>query len=226
MVVVPETLLGRPRVPDPAGETELIRQLVEAKFRVIESSEIARIRYSTEMGNILKEADIPAMKALASRYGCDIFVAGEAFSELVAAPAGSTGVTARARIEVKAFIVQTGEILAADGTVGGAGDQTPAIAAKTALKNAATEMTHYLVTKIRAAINEGRIPEPVPPPPPPYWLYAVAAGLGLLALVGFVALGLQHRYRMMTLQEKAAQTRQRVDPVLTGQGPSAREKRP
>jgi hypothetical protein len=132
MVVVPETLMGRPRVPDPAGETELIHRLVEANFQVLDASEVALFRYSQEMGHIIKESDTKAMKALCRRYHCDLFIAGDAFSEQVnEQPAHEVvPISARARIEVKAFIVESGEIIAADAAVSGATDQTPAVAGK------------------------------------------------------------------------------------------------
>jgi hypothetical protein len=208
MVVVPETLLGRPRVPDPAGETELIRRFVEANLHVIESSEVAQIRYSQELGQIIKEADIKAMKALCAKYHCDIFVAGEAFSEQVNQTnvRNPSQIVARARIEVKAFIVETGEILAANSAVATGTDYTPAIAGKTALQHAGDNLADYLLSRIKAAINEGRIPtrkEAVEAKAgqevlsreqlwrrqyPPYVLYGV--GGGLMALVFLTVIGL------------------------------------
>jgi len=198
--VVPETLLGRPRVPDPAGETELIRRFVEANLQVIESSEVARIRYSEEMGHIIKEADIKAMKVLCVKHHCDIFVAGEAFSEQANQPtARDPSILARARIEVKAFIVETGEILAANSAVASGTDLTPAIAGKTALQHAADNLADYLLSRIKAAISAGRVPEAKlevsqeelwRQKHAPFFLYAVFGGmmvLGLLVVIGLFA---------------------------------------
>lgn len=199
MVVVPETLLGRARVPDPAGETELIRRLVDAGFLVIESSEVARVRYSSEMGHIIKEADIKAMKALCAQYHCNIFVAGEAFSEQVNQPAphSSENISARARIEVKAFIVSTGEIIAANAGVGSAADSTPAIAGKTALQVAAAQLADYLLPRLKGAISEGRVrpdaEELWRQQHPPYLLYSMGAALGVLALLAVFTASLSHR---------------------------------
>jgi hypothetical protein len=151
MVVVPETLLGHPHVPDPAGETELIRQLVEAKLRVIESSDISSIRYSEDMGHIVKESDIKAMKALGAKYQCDILIAGEAFAEELGRTVGDF-ISARARIEVKGFIVDTGEILVAHGESAGGADITPTIAGKKALRNAAALLAKYVVPNLKDAI--------------------------------------------------------------------------
>lgn len=152
MVVIPETLLTRPHVPDPAGETELVLQLIKAKFRVIESSDVAKIRYDDSMGRVVKESDISAMKAIGAKYQCDILIAGEAFADEVA-PVVSEMITARARIEAKAFVVDTGEILAAGGEEAGASDISPAIAGKTALKKAAEKLARTLVPEIRDAIT-------------------------------------------------------------------------
>jgi hypothetical protein len=224
MVVVPETLLGRPRAPDPAGETELIRRMVEARLQVLDASEVARIRYSAEMGHIIKEADIAAMRALCTRYHCDVFVAGEAFSEQVTSqPSQVAGpISARARIEVKAFIVDTGEILAANAAVDGATDQTPAIAAKTALQNAAAKLADYMVPRIQAAIAEGRIAPPVLVTPwraenPPYLLYGALAGMGFLVVAAMVLAAVAHRRRLACQQAQAAEAQKRTDPTLTGE---------
>jgi len=224
MVVVPETLLGRARVPDPAGETELIRRLTEARLQVLDASEVARIRYSDEMGHIVKEADIKAMKALCAQYHCDLFVAGEAFSEQVnERPAHEVApISARARIEVKVFIVETGEILAANAAVDGATDMTPAIAGKTALQNAAAKLAEYLVPRIQAAIAEGRVVPPVPVVPwraehPPYQLYGALAGLGFLVVAAMVLAAVAHRRRLARQQAQAAAAQKQTDSTLTGE---------
>lgn len=152
MVVVPETLLGRPHVPDPAGETELIRRLLEAKLRVVESSDVASIRDSEQMGRIIDQADVGTMKALGAKYRCDILIAGEAFAEEIMDAPFPGFQSARARIEVKAFIVDTGEILAAHAESAGGMDLTPAVAGKKALQNAACLLAKYLVPRIKEGI--------------------------------------------------------------------------
>ena len=152
MVVIPETLLTHPHVPDPAGETELIRQLIKEKFRVIESSDVAKIRNDDSVGRVVKESDISAMKAIGAKYQCDILIAGEAFAD----EAGSVVpgmISARARIEAKAFIVDTGEILASGGEEAGDWDISPAIAGKKALKKAAELLARTLVPEIKEAIT-------------------------------------------------------------------------
>lgn len=214
MVVVPEILLGQPRVPDPAGETELIRRLVEADLCVLDSSEVALIRYSDEMGHIIREADVRAMRALCNRYRCDLLIAGEAFSEQVnERPAHDVvPVTARARIEVKAFVVETGEILAANAAVADATDFAPAVAGKTALQNAAAQLAGYLVPRIQTAIEDGRVRRALPPEPP-YVLYGVAGGMAALVLIALIlAVFFQQRAAAET-----AQTQTSVDRRLTGQ---------
>lgn len=199
------------RVPDPAGETELIRRLVESNLRVLDASEVALIRYSQEMGHIIKEADVKAMKALCRRYHCDLFIAGEAFSEQVnERPAHDVvPISARARIEVKVFIVESGEIIAANAAVSGATDQAPAVAGKTALQNAATELAEYLVPRIKTAIEEGRIVRAVHQPP--YLLYAVAAGMAMLVLTALILVVLFQQRRVIE------ETAHPVDPRLSGQ---------
>jgi hypothetical protein len=151
MVVIPETSFGR-RIPDPAAETELIKNLTEAGFRVIESSDVARIRYSTDMNRIIKEADIAAMKRMGAKYHCDILIAGEAFSDTVNSPMRGYN-AAEARVEAKAFIVDTGEILAADGESAGGSALSESVAHKTALKNSATLLCDYFVPRIKEKIT-------------------------------------------------------------------------
>jgi len=148
MVVVPETLIGRPRVPDPAAETEIIKMLIEAKFRVLESSDIARFRYSRELEQIIEKPDVSAIKRAGAKYHCDILIIGEAFSEAVDSPIQGYR-AAEARVEVKAFVVDTGEIIAACAETAGGNALGEATAGKEALKNAGTLVSDCLIPRIK-----------------------------------------------------------------------------
>ena len=122
--------------------------------------------------------------------------------------------------------METGEIIAANSAVAGGADLTPAIAGKTALQNAGTQLAEYLIPRIKAAIDEGRVSQSWPDKSdlwrqqhPPYLLYCVAAALGVFALVAVFAASLSHQRRVEQMRSATAATRGRIDPRLSGGGP-------
>lgn len=157
MVVIPETHLRRPRIPDPAAETEIVRQLVEAGFKVVDQASIRPIRYSPEVERAL-EGDIAVLRQLGRRFGVDIVIIGEAFSDLVGRtpihdPILKTTtelVSCRARVEARAVRVDTGEIVAADGVHVSGAEATEELASKKALQNAGAKLAAQLIPKIAA----------------------------------------------------------------------------
>ena len=99
--------------------------------------------------------NVAQMKAAAEKFGVDIMIVGESFSEGVGdmgnyLPGNQrTNMQAcRARVEAKMFIVRTGQVIAADGKYGSAYDNSEAIAAKKALAKAGEEMGNYFVEQI------------------------------------------------------------------------------
>ncbi|MDH7569962.1 MAG: hypothetical protein QHJ73_10290 [Armatimonadota bacterium] len=144
MVIIPEQILRRP-VPDPAAETEFIRQFVQAGFKVIDQN-----RYKELRGEFASRLKDPAAAAeIGRKMGADIVIVGEAFAEEVGDVLGNTGfVTARARVETRAILADTAEIVAADATEGPAADISAAVAGKKALQQTARLLAPRLVQDI------------------------------------------------------------------------------
>ena len=145
MVIIPEVHITR-RVPDPAGETEIIKTLISAGFKVLDPSVYNIIRNSEELANAVKNQDAAAASRIGTRFGADIIIFGEAFSE-------STGVqngmqTCRARVEARAVNTRNAQILGADGKHAGGLDNSELVAGKTALRNAGTQMGAYFVNTL------------------------------------------------------------------------------
>lgn len=145
LVVIPETVL-RQHVPDPAAETAAIRELILSNFRVVDQSQVKKIRYNDQVLLALHgdpEAQ-KAMQALALEYDADVLVLGEAFAEgPIPAPGGLQ--SARARVEIKALLSRTGEIIASEAVTQGGADVTFNIAAKMALQNGGQQIGKILV---------------------------------------------------------------------------------
>ena len=147
-VYVPEQHIQY-RVPDPAGETAIVKALINAGFsNVIEVG--TGLNYQNPMS-----MNVAQMRQAAQNYGADIMIVGESFSEGV----GDVGnylpgnqrtnmEACRARVEAKMFIVRTGQIIAADGKYGSAYDNSQAVAAKKALASAGEQMGNYFVEQI------------------------------------------------------------------------------
>ena len=137
------------RVPDPAGETAIVKALINAGFSQV-----------TEVGSRMNVSNPMSMTAndltnAAQKFGVDIMIVGEAFSEGVGDPAqwlpgnqNSNMQACRARVEAKMFIVRTGQIIAADGKMASGLDNSQAIASKKALSKAGQQMGEYLVEQI------------------------------------------------------------------------------
>lgn len=148
-VIIPEYHI-RAKVPDPAGETAVIRKLTEAGF--------SRIIYAEGMRDTIKKLDYLTaqdMRSIADNLNVDILVVGEAFSEGVGdvgkfiGRGKNTGIlSCSARLEAKIFIAKTGQIISANGTYGKAADVTELIAGKKALNNAGEKMGDYIVEKL------------------------------------------------------------------------------
>ena len=137
------------KIPDPAGETALVKTLVEAGFSNV-----------TEVGSRMSIAKPMNMNAnqltqAAQQFGVDIMIVGEAFSEGMGdvgqwLPGNQTSKmqSCRARLEAKMFIVKTGQIIAADGKYGSAIDISESIASKKALANAGQQMGEYFIEQL------------------------------------------------------------------------------
>lgn len=141
MVIIPEVHISRP-APDPAGETEIIRQLIEAGFRVVDPSVYASIRDNERVNAASKDAGAAA--TLGAEFGADIIIIGEAFSESIDRTS-SNMFSCRARVEARAVSTTDATILGADGRHAGGVDISELTAAKVALRNAGGEMARYFL---------------------------------------------------------------------------------
>ncbi len=144
MVIIPEEHIGR-RIPDPAAETEIIRRLLEAGFRLVDQQQVERARESEMMRRAL-DGDEEAYQELGGRYEADILVIGEAFSEYVGQYSGIF--SCRARVEVRVVHADTGQIIAAHGVHESGADITELTASKKSLSEAGGVMADYLIEAI------------------------------------------------------------------------------
>ena len=147
-VYVPEQHLNY-NVGGAGGETAIVKTLLNAGFNFV--TEVGTgLNYQNPMS-----MNVAQMKSAAEKFGVDIMIVGESFSEGVGdlgnyLPGNQrTNMQAcRARVEAKMFIVRTGQVIAADGKYGSAYDNSQAIAAKKALAKAGEEMGNYFVEQI------------------------------------------------------------------------------
>jgi curli biogenesis system outer membrane secretion channel CsgG len=140
MVIVPEYHITF-RVPDPAGETEILRKFLEAGFRAVDPSMYATLRKGARFSEAVKNP--MAAISIGKEFGADIVIFGEGFSERV--DAKSNPVTCRARVEVRAVRTDNAEIIATNGAQAGGQDIAESTASKTALKNAGAQISDYLL---------------------------------------------------------------------------------
>lgn len=133
MVVIPEEHLRSP-IPDPAGETEIIKNLVSYGYRVVDQKQIAAIRYS-EKGKKMAAGDVSAAVEIGEQFGADIIITGEAFSQLQTTNIQNSGlVSCGARLEFRVIKVDNAEIVAAGSASMAAVGMSEAVAAKEALR--------------------------------------------------------------------------------------------
>jgi hypothetical protein len=148
MIVIPEHHLARP-IPDPAGETEMIRLFIRDGFRVIDQKQVETIRDKDLVKRAAKD-DPKELVAIAQGWGAELLLVGEAFSQDVPVDRSLVGNSAgcRARIEARVIQCDTGDILTANDGEGGAVDLSPAVAAKAALRTAAGKMAEKMLADL------------------------------------------------------------------------------
>ncbi|MCK5681258.1 hypothetical protein KAI46_10665 [bacterium] len=147
MVVIPEYHILR-KVPDPAGETEIIRRFLEEGFMLVDQSQVARIRYNDQLRAGFK-GDAMLAARIGLEYGAEVIIIGEAFSES-AGEIVSGFTTCRARVEARMIRTDTAEIMAADGKHATALDVAEVIAGKKALTKAGGEIATSFIEQILA----------------------------------------------------------------------------
>jgi hypothetical protein len=146
MIVIPEICIQQ-RIPDPAAETAIIREFILRNFRVVDQTQIARLRYNdqTLLAAHGDQEALKALQALAIQYDADVLVIGEAFGEgpVPGAPSGMQAV--RARVELRAVMTRTGQIIAAEAEHQGGTDLTFGTACKMALQRAGEQIGKKLI---------------------------------------------------------------------------------
>jgi len=148
-VVIPEFHVSD-RIPDPAGETAIIRKLTDAGFqRLIDPQRMNQIRYSNSVKAIMRGDKKEAVN-IATNLGVDYLIVGEAFSQFAGNVLNSGIISCRARVEARLIKADTGEIITAHGTEATGVDITEFIAAKKALNNAGELMGDYMIEKLMA----------------------------------------------------------------------------
>jgi hypothetical protein len=143
MVVIPEIHITQ-RIPDPAGETEIIKKLVGQGFNVVDQKQVAAIRDREKVLTAIKNPQAAA--SLGAEFGANIIIIGEAFSELASRERNM--VSTRARVEARAIQTDTARILAADGKFGSGLDIAEFVSAKTALRNAGGQWADYFISQV------------------------------------------------------------------------------
>lgn len=164
-VVIPETLIIRqiPRpVPDPAAETAIIKHFLEYGFNVVDLVHVKLLRAAPqglartqELARKAMAGDQVAIRELAGRDGpgADVLVVGEAVStvtvfEALRIPGQPRLQDGRARVEVRAIRVATGQILAAEAFHTGGIDFSEELAGKKSLERAGDKVACKLATSI------------------------------------------------------------------------------
>lgn len=157
MVVIPEQHVRHP-IPDPAAETEIIRQLTEERFYVVDQKQVAAIRYN-DITIAAAKGDFEMAAAIGRKYGAEVIVIGEAFSEYAGREKGMELCTAR--VEIRAIKTDTGKIIYAGAKDASALALSENVAAKRALETAASLLAPKLSEAILAwedlDIRKGRM---------------------------------------------------------------------
>ncbi len=142
----PNPLTAFFRPPDPAGETEIIKKLLEFGYEVVDSKQYEKLRADKDFLGAFESPELAGK--LAAKFGADIIIVGEAFSEFSKSATGMS--SCRARVEAKAVLSANARILAADGLFGSGMDVSEVIAGKTALRNAGTKIAEYFLAQLCA----------------------------------------------------------------------------
>jgi hypothetical protein len=138
---------SRQRVPDPAGETEIIKAFITAGFQVVDQEQISKIRYSEQViAAINGENDLATL--IGQQFNADIMITGEAIVQ-------STGssfqglFSSRARVEAKAIDLKSGKLIFTEGLYASGLDRSEKISEKKALQKAGEEIGNLFVEKLR-----------------------------------------------------------------------------
>jgi TolB-like protein len=170
LVMVPETHLGQ-RIPDPAGETELILWFTDCGFPLA-CAEYSGVHVPSPAGETTMDTDVNVVRnrglrneardtTIASRAVsriiqgdlsdereklaqiADVLIIGEGISERGTEREGL--ISSKGRLEVKAIDVKSGAVLLADSAYGAGVDVAERIAGKRALQVAGRDLAAKLI---------------------------------------------------------------------------------
>jgi hypothetical protein len=158
MVIVQEQHLARPRIPDPAVETALTRALIDAGYKVIDRDRVRELRYTEVVDRIVKGGPgaLKEAQKLGRRFGADVLITGEAFSQEDGQPqvietdlGRVTRLRCRARVELKGVRMDTAEMVFADAIhKTGSPEASVELASKRCLEQAADELGPAMLKKL------------------------------------------------------------------------------
>ena len=152
MVIIPE-YFHRSSILFPAGETEIIRLLVEQDFPVVDQHQIQHIRYNDEAKRAA-QGDVDAAVALGNQFKAEIVIVGEAVSQRIAGRMPGNIIACNAQLVVKAIQTDTAKILATHSMTDKGLDLTEESASKKALTNVGGKIADYLIREIDDKWNE------------------------------------------------------------------------
>lgn len=156
MVVIPETILTTPRVPDPAAETEIIRVLRESGLRMVDDRRVRELREDREFAAQLARADASALHALRTQSGADVLIVGEAIAQANDRQTeGTSSTLTRARVEARAIFLETGEIMASGDSHSAGRDLSNTLACKDALRNGGRDLAGKLIAQFASFSSKG-----------------------------------------------------------------------
>jgi hypothetical protein len=151
MVIIPEMHLRHPQLIDPAGETEIVKRLIAANFKVVDS-EYVRVMKTDEIRGKKLFGSLHTSSKYAADKKADILLYGEAISELGTSLDDFKG--CRGRVELKAIKTDGDEILLSDSAEGGATDLAETIAGKKAIQQAANRLADTFLYSLAEKWNK------------------------------------------------------------------------
>ena len=152
MVIIPE-YHRRSTVIFPAGETEIIRLLVQHDFPVVDQRQIQDIRYKDEAKRAA-QGDVAAAVALGNQFESDIIIVGEAQSSRLRGRLPGNMVSCSAQMVIKAIQADTGKILATHNLTDKGLDLSEELAAQKAVVAVSGKMADYLIEELEYKWHE------------------------------------------------------------------------
>lgn len=158
IVLIPEKHLSQPRIPDPAAETAVRKELIEAGYKVIDQERISTLRDQEVIDRIFQQGKNARQEVtkLGQRFGADVLVIGEAFTQQeglprqIATDLGTvTRVQCRGRLELRAYRTDSAEIFFSDSQhLTGPPDGTVELASKSCLSELGEYVGRMLLKKL------------------------------------------------------------------------------